>query len=276
MAKAIFNHFEKKFLLGELGVVESVCISSLYLKNQKPFSLIVISPSGQMKSSIMRDITNMFPEHVTVIPSRHTPYGLSGMEKLKWHTWLNNDMVRTFSGISKTKIEEIVGFYTELLTEGTSSSATARPSIFKDIRMNMIGNIALKSYSDVKDKFVTTTFNERILQVNYAKDKNDIRYKTLKNFPLSENLKNIMLANRLGDGYELLDIVLSKKQKKEVYRLSDKLCNIALYEEGSMRPDEIVESFICAYALLNNNRPKLKKSDFDVFEKLIPFFRRVV
>jgi hypothetical protein len=270
LTKEIYSHFRKKFGLGELGIVESVCVASMLLDNQKSFSIIVISPSGHLKSSILADVVQMFPSNTVVIPSRNTPYGLSrdfGVSKLKDRTWINNDMVRTFTGIGKTKIEEIVGFYAEMMSEGQSGSATAFSSMFKDCRMNMIGNIALNSYRDVKDKFITSTFAERILQLSYLMDKNVIRHKTDKKLPLCNQLRNIVLGHK--------NIVLSKKQKENVYEISDALSKIAHYEEHSMRPDEIVESFICAYALLNG-RDKVVNSDFDVFIKLMPFFRRVV
>lgn len=269
IAYNIYKHFYEKFRLGEIGVVEAVCVASMFLKKQKPFSLIIVAPSGQMKSSIMDDVVKIFPEKILMLSSRHTPFGLVKEygDKLKNKTWVNNDMVRTFTGISRTKIEEIVGFYSELMSEKTSGSATAFGSALKDCKMNMIGNIAMISYNDVKDKFITATFSERVLFFVYVIDKNDIRFKTKKGMPIMDSLINIQLKET--------EFIISKKQKIRICELSDKLVEIAHYGQYSMRPDEIVESFICAYALLNG-RDKIKDSDFKTFESLFPFFKRVI
>lgn len=269
IANRIYKHFYEKFRLGEIGVVEAVCVASMFLKKQKPFSLIIVAPSGQMKSSIMDDVVKMFPENILMLSSRHTPFGLVKEygDKLKNKTWVNNDMVRTFTGISRTKIEEIVGFYSELMSEKTSGSATAFGSALKDCKMNMIGNIAMISYNDVKDKFISATFSERVLFFVYVIDKNDIRYKTKKGMPMVDSLMNLSLSPT--------EINISKQQKKRICDISDDLVKIAHYGQYSMRPDEIVESFICAYALLNG-RNKIKESDFKVFEDLFPFFKRII
>lgn len=269
-ANEIFKHFEKKFALGEVGVAEAVCIASMFLVGQRPFSLIVVSPSGQLKSSLTADVLRIFPKYTVLIKSRHTPVGLSkdyGISQLGNKTWVNNDMVRTFTGISKVKIEEIVGFYSELMSEKTSGSSTAFSVALDKCKMNMIGNIALVSYKSVQDKFISSTFAERILFLSYVRDKNVIREKTIRDYPLCNQLQDIKL--------ETTDIVVTKNQKKEIYLLSDDLTKIAHYEKFSMRPDEIVESFLCSYALLNG-RKKLMKSDFQVFRDMMPLFKRVV
>lgn len=270
MAAAIYRHFQKKFSLGEIGLIQSCCIASMMLKEQKAFSLIVVAPSGQMKSTIIEDTVRMFPEHTVQIESRHTPTGLAreyGETKLNNKTWINNDMVRTFTGITRIKIEEIVGFYAELMSEKTSGSATAFSSKLKNCKMNMIGNIAMVSYKKVEDKFISSTFAERIMFTSYIRDKNTIRYKTDKKLKLCNQLLGIKL--------EPSSIKPTKEQKKKIYEMSDKLTRIAHYEKFSMRPDEIVESFLCSYALLNK-RSILTKTDFEVFEWLMPYFKRII
>lgn len=270
VSREIYRHFSRKFMMGELGIVESACIASLLVKKQRPVNVIVVAPSGQLKSSIVNDIYRMFPDNVIRIKSRMTPYGVVkefGEQKLRSHTWIINDMVRTFTGISKIKIEEIVGWLSELMSEGSSGSSTAFASSIENCPMNLIGNIARVSYDSVRDKFMSSTFSERILQFNYVIDKNKIRHGTDKHLPLCRSLLRIKLKSRV--------FCVPKHHKKKIYGLSDDLTRISHYEKDSMRPDEIVEGFLCGYALLNG-RNKLKNSDFMVFGQLLPFFRRIV
>lgn len=266
-ANKIFKFFSKKYLIGETGLISAVCISSLKVKNVKPFSLMIVAPSGQMKSSIIKDIIKIFNEDIFLLSSRFTPYGVStkvNHHELNNKTWIINDMVRTFDGISQTKIAEMVGFMAELMSEGKADSSTAL-STSLEAKMNLIGCIPNIKYKEIRELFLSSTFSERILQFQYIIKKTEIRKKSKKKLKWENGL--IKLNNH--------DVMLPRKYKKYLYELSDKLTKIAHYEKESMRTDEIVLSFLSGYALLNG-RNKIRKSDLKIFEHLLQFFRRVV
>src|SRR3990167_10662251 len=76
ISRMIYNYYNQKCGLGVIALIESIAIASLQL-NIKPLSILVISPSGQMKSSLTQEIYRTFPENTINIDSRFTPYGLS-------------------------------------------------------------------------------------------------------------------------------------------------------------------------------------------------------
>jgi len=259
----IYKYFEKRYKLGELALIEAITIKSLDFKEIKPLSLMVISPSGTLKSTITKQIVSLFP-NVLFIHSRFTPYGLSKLNQKKSlnnMSWIINDMVRTFSGQPATKIAETVGWLTELMSEGHAGSDTANEAEIT-ARMNIIGNIAVTAYKDLQRKFIETTFAERILQYSYGIDKNYIR--NAKNDPLPKiRLKKVAYFK------------LTPKEKKAIYNLGDKLTTLGQYETQSMRPDEMVKAFLYGHATLKTHN-YIKKSDYILFDSLIQKFRRVM
>ncbi len=272
--KELYRYFEKRFKLGELAIVQAAAICSLdaYKPSAgmpKPLSLMIISPSGTLKSTISDKIAPLFSKTVKVISSRFTPYGLAkrnSKESLDRKTWIINDMVRTFSGLSNTKLAETVGWLTELLSEGSAGSDTAMEAKL-DAKINIIGNIALASYRDLSDKFIASTFAERLLQFSYVIDKEYIRKRIQAPEP------RIRLTNIKEN--KSWEITMTKAQQKEIYKLGDELTVFGQYEKQSLRPDEMVKAFIAGYARLND-RHAIKRSDIDIFRQLMPKFKRVV
>jgi hypothetical protein len=264
----IYKAFQRKYLLGGLAVLEATCVASLYLKNIKPFSLVVVSPSGSMKSSLLSDIYNVFEKYAFQIESRFTPYGLSSMPDkhlLDNKTWMINDMVRTFDTLNPTKAQELVGWLAELMTEGHAGSATAKEAILT-ARMNLIGNIALVKYKEVKKYFISSTFAERVVQYFYTIEKDKIRsHNCSPNIPISISLPE----------FEMKEVTIPSTYKKIVYMLSNNLQVLQQYDKESVRTDEITKSILCAHALLNG-RTKINKTDVNFLLALFPNLKRVV
>lgn len=172
VSKEIYKLFDKRYCLGCVGLMGAITVASLSVKNIKPLSIMIISPSGQLKSQITKTLIEMFPENITKIESRFTPYGLSekyGKQRLDNKTWVINDMVRTFDGLSQVKISELVGWLGEMISEHEAGSSTARDTSLS-ARMNFIGNIALVSYKELSRKFISSTLSERLLQFGYCQD----------------------------------------------------------------------------------------------------------
>lgn len=265
----LYDIFQHRYCLGVTGVVGAIAIASLSIRNIKPLSLMLVAPSGQMKSQITRDLCLMFPKNTYMITSRFTPYGLShkvGQANLDGRTWVVNDMVRTFDGLSQVKISETVGWLAEMMSEGHAGSATAQEAELT-ARMNIMGNLALISYVDLQRKFVTSTLNERILQFGYFVDKCLVREKSDRDYgnnphPFQIELKDSMLA-------------LPRKEKKKIYSYADKLGIIAHYEKQSMRPDEIIMAFLAGHAKLNG-RHELNKSDYKFLDMIFRHFRKLI
>jgi len=268
-SREIFDVFQKRYRLGTVGVVGACVIASLTVTNCKPVSLILVSPSGQMKSQIMRDLSLMFPKNSVMLESRFTPYGLSkrvGESNLNNKTWIVNDMVRTFDGLSQTKISDLVGWLTEIISEGKAGSTTAN-EYSMSARMNLLGSLAVVSYEELKRKFMSSTLNERILQFTYYVDKSVVREETRKQY-------------RVGDAGLVKEfapsvVEIREKDKKKSYEYADRLCVLGGYEKYSLRPDEMVVSLLSSHAKLNG-RQKVNDSDFEFLDAIFPYFRRMI
>jgi hypothetical protein len=261
-AKAAYEAFQKAYQLGDLAIVEIAAACSLDHVGIKPLNVIIISPSGTLKSTIIKKIMGCYNSNYVMINSRFTPYGVTKKYKDLAKTWIVNDLVRSFAGQSATKIEETIGWLTELMSEGHAGSDTAMEAELT-ARMNLIANIATMTYRDVKDQFIKTTFAERVLQFNYTIDKNYVRHAKPIAFP-SFKLATIKKF-----------VPLTKLQIKKKFELGDMLTTVGQYEVKSLRPDEMVQAFVYGYARMNN-RNEVKNSDFDIFKQLLPKFKRVV
>ncbi len=264
-SKKVWQYFEKKFLLGDLGLSQAICISSLKATNIKPFSILVVAPSGQMKSSVSEDMEKIFEEHTIIIPSRFTPYGISNCNlALDNRTWMINDMVRTFDGLAHTKLAELVGFLAELMSEGIADSSTAKSSKI-EARMNLLANIPLKKYREVAEKFISSTMAERFIQFPFMKKRKDIRAKANKSMKVDFSI----------DLMDPCKFEIPKSYTKKIFELSNELTKVGQYELESLRVDEIVRSLIAGHGILNG-RTKATIEDFKVIKYLLPNFRRSV
>jgi len=268
IAHEIFRQFEKKYMLGELAVVEAVSVASLYVNDDVPVSVMAIGPTGQFKTSLMRDLIKIFPDYVYEIDSRFTAYGLSvkvGGEKLNMKAILINDMVRTLDTLSDIKVKELASWLAELLTEGKAGSTTAQEARL-EARTCLIGNIAINKFRETLEFFKSSTLSERILQFYFIKQKKDIRERTHPKLVISISV-NVNLLKK--------SVEIPKCFRKRIWKISDILAVRQQYELQSLRPDQIVRSFLKGYALLNG-RNKVRMSDIKVFESLMPNFKRLV
>lgn len=269
VSKEIYRYYQRKYCLGCVGLISAITVASLTVDKIKPLSIMIISPSGQLKSTLMNSLADVFPENIVKIPSRFTPYGLSekfGSQKLNNKTWIVNDMVRTFDGLSQVKISELVGWLGEMISEHEAGSSTAKDTQLM-AKMNLIGNIALVSYKELARKFISSTLSERMLQFGYFQDVDIIRKKSDRNYkPNPKKLKIILKPSK---------ITVTKQQQKEIYSLSDKLKYIADYEKYSLRPDEIILAFLAGHAKLNK-RNRINKSDFNMFIQMIEHLKKIL
>lgn len=267
VSKEIFKEFEKKYCLGNLALLQASSIASLHVKNHPAFSVLVVSPSGTMKSSVLEDIQKIFYDQTFLIASRFTPYGISSMDnkhQLNNRTWMINDMVRTFDTLSEIKAKELVAWMAELMTEGHAGSETAKEAKI-EAHMNMIGNLALIKYKDVISFFKSSTFVERLIQFHYTIDKAKLRKKNMKKYSIT--IPQIKIASS--------DVDIPKKYQKIVWKIADELMIKQQYEKESMRPDTIVESIVTGHALLNG-RKTVNKNDFIFIKNCFENLKRVV
>lgn len=258
ISQQIYNYFQKKFCLGYLGLFECVSVASIKTLNIKPISILVISPSGHFKSSVMNDILIMFPNETKLMPSWFTDYGIVkefSEAELNNRIWCFNDLVSTFGSLSQSKANRVASFLAELLSEGYTATATYRGRKELRLRIGLIGNIARDMWRKKKVDFLINTFRERILEFHYELDWDNVKTdRSLKPFQINIKENSVEIPKKFHK------IIKSKAKELEQIRRSS----------SRPRNSDYIESFLCSHANLNG-RNKVTRSDLTVFNKILEF-----
>lgn len=257
-SRVLHDLFEKHFSLGDLGVFNAVVMHSLRTEN--PISALVVAPSGQFKSSVGVATKALFGKMMYRMEERFSEYGIIqhwNPTSMDNRTWYINDFVMTFDGLSREKTSRLLTFLSVMLSEGEAGirNYTAPGKTIK-AHVNLLGNIALSRFEDMKQNMKSSTFYERVFIYNYVLDRNLVRERTerMLRFP----------KVRLRPSPCLTPKPFPVSLRSQVYALSDKLGTIG-YSSGNVRYDNLVKGWLQGHALLNGRKVP-EECDVKVFD----------
>ena len=82
-SEKIYRKFQQKYRFGDLGLYESIALASTQVEGLKiPLSTAIISPPGEAKTQILKDVLSMFPESTHIlIDGTITEYHIKNKEE---------------------------------------------------------------------------------------------------------------------------------------------------------------------------------------------------
>jgi hypothetical protein len=266
----IHRIFQGKYRFGDLGLFESIALGSTQVEGLRiALSTAIVSPPGDGKTRILRDVLSMFPEGCYIlVEGAITEYHIAKEERFKdlnHKLFCNNDIEDTIRAYPRRRVAAILGFQKNLIDGHaqilTKTDAIDRTAEGFGVLMNVPEYLLFDSKGKLRDQFLGTFF-DRTIPFHFKTD-----WEKWKPFWDKKKLKQPKLPKiELHRGSVRWDYAGFRK------RISDEARNLATLKfSGLPRNIDLVTAFLCGSALLNG-RDRITNDDFETFARLKPYF----
>jgi hypothetical protein len=269
-SEIIYKIFQNKYRFGDLGLFESIALASTQAEGLKvAVSTAIVSPPGEAKTRILRDVLAMFPEqYYVLVEGAITEYHISKEEKyedLSHKLFCINDIEDIIRTYPKRRVAAILSFLKNLI-DGHAQILTKIDSIDRraanfGVLINVPEYLLVDARGKLRSRFLGTFFDRTI----------PFRFRTDW-----EKWKPYWDRKKLKDS-DLPSIELERHPVKWDFpelrkRISDEARKLATLKfSGLPRNIDLVTAFLCGSALLNG-RDRIIREDFDTFGKLKSYF----
>jgi hypothetical protein len=266
----IHRIFQRKYRFGDLGLFESIALSSTQVEGLKiALSTAIISPPGEAKTCILKDVLSMFPEDCYIlVDGAITEYHIAKEERFKdlnHKLFCNNDIEDTIRAYPRRRVAAILSFQKNLIDGhaqiGTKVDAIDRTAEGFGVLMNVPEYLLVDSKGKLRNQFLGTFF-DRTIPFRFKTD-----WEEWKPYWDRKKLKQAQLPKiELKRSSVKWDYVKFRK------RISKEAGNLATLKfSGLPRNIDLVTAFLCGSALLNG-RDRITKDDFMTFANLKRYF----
>ena len=264
--KRVIDYYYEKYgqMVTPVGLVKSLSVVSLKVKNCFPLNIISVAPSGHFKSRLSIELFEIFGKKSLVnFGSDFTIHSLArdydkGL-KIDNKCCLINDLTLLLSSKSKKTKERLINGLAELLSEGSYAYSDFSKGFTLKALISIIGNITLESYTKYNRELIESTFGERCLTVFHQLNEQEER-----SFNLNKQKR---ISMEFGDKLKFKGGLV--KYDHEINRLNEiamKWKILSLSPSGTRTFDRVI-SVITSNALLNG-RNKVIDEDFIVLDLL--------
>jgi len=269
-SERIHKAFQEKYRFGDLGLYESVALASTQVEGIKtPLSTAIISPPGEAKTCILRDVLSMFPEATYIlVDGAITEYHIAKEEKYKdlsYKLFCVNDIEDIIKAYPRRRVAGILAFLKNMI-DGHAQILTANDAIDRQgknfgVLLNIPEYLLVDSKGKLKAQFVGTFF-DRVIPFRFRTD-----WEEWKPYWDTKKLRDIDL-----DRIELEQRPVRWDFGAFRKRISNEAQSLAsLKYSGLPRNIDLITAFLCGSALLNE-RDKICSEDFETLHRLKPYF----
>ncbi len=269
-SKIVHRKFQEKYRFGDLGVFESVALASTQVENLKiALSTAIISPPGEAKTQILRDVLSMFPEDTHIlVDGSITEYHIHKEKKyedLDYRLFCLNDIEDIIRAYPRRRIAGILAFFKNLI-DGHAQILTNTDTIDRRAKnfallVNIPEYLLIDERGKLKGQFLGTFF-DRVVPFRFKTD-----WEEWKPYWEKKKLKNIDV-----DVIELERRPVKWDFRGFRKRISDQAQGLAsLKFSGLPRNIELVTAFLCGSALLNG-RDCVCEEDFKTLGNMKQYF----
>ncbi len=266
----IYRKFQRKYRFGDLGLFESIALASTQVEGLRiALSTAIISPPGEAKTQILRDVLSMFPENTYVlVDGSITEYHIKKEDKFKdlnYKLFCLNDIEDIIKAFPRRRVAGILTFFKNLI-DGHAQILTNMDTIDKTAK-NLAVLINIPEYLLIDDKgkirgqFLGTFF-DRVIPFRFKTD-----WEKWKPYWEKKKLKNIEVS---VEELERLPVKWDFKSFRK--RISFEAQSLADLKFSSLpRNIDLITAFLCGSALLNG-RDRICERDFESLNKLKRYF----
>jgi hypothetical protein len=266
----IYEAFQDKYRFGDLGLFESIALASTQVEGLKiALSTAVVSPPGEAKTCIVRDMLSMFPQtSYLVVDGAITEYHIANEKKyedLSHKLFCINDIEDIIRTYPRRRVAAILSFLKNLI-DGHAQILTKNDAIDREatgfgVLINVPEYLLVDSRGKLRSQFLGTFF-DRTLPFRFRTD-----WEKWKPYWDGKKLKQSQLPKiELQRGPVKWD---SGSFRKRISHEAESLATVKF--SGLPRNIDLVTAFLCGSALLNN-RDRISRDDFETLHKLGPYF----
>jgi len=266
----IYKAFQKKNRFEELGLYESIALASTQVEGLKAtVSSAIISPPGEAKTDILKDVLSIFPDKTYIlIDGAITEYHIAENKEYKnldYRLFCLNDIEDIIKAYPRRRVAGILG-YVKNLIDGHGQILTKYDAIDTYVKgfgvlLNVPEYLLLDERGKLKGQFLGTFF-DRVVPFRFKTDWEEWK-------PYWDNRK---LA-----GFDVEPMELPRRSVKWDFgenrkRISDEAKSLATLKfSGLPRNINLVTAFLCGSASLNN-RDSICEEDFKTLDRLKSYF----
>jgi len=249
---------------------EAIALASTQVEGLRlPLSTAIISPPGEAKTQILRDVLSMFPENTHVlVDGAITEYHICKEKKyddLNYRLFCLNDIEDIIRAYPRRRVAGILTFFKNLI-DGHAQILTGNDTFDKraknfGVLLNIPEYLLIDGSGKLRSQFLGTFF-DRVIPFRFKTD-----WQEWKPYWDERKLRNtdaevINLQRKPAEW----DFDAFRK------RISDHAESLAsLKFSGLPRNIELITAFLCGSALLNG-RDRICDEDFETLNKMKHYF----
>ena len=247
-SEKIHKAFQEKYRFGDLGLHESIALASTQVEGLKiALSTAIISPPGEAKTCILKDVLSMFPERTHIlVDGAVTEYHIAEEERFKdlnFRLFCLNDIEDIIKAYPRRRVAGILAF-TKNLIDGHAEILTKNETIDRHARnfgvlLNVPEYLLIDSKGKLRSQFLGTFF-DRVIPFRFKTD-----WEEWKPYWDTNRLRNVDLDR----------IDLERRPVKWDFgafrkNISDEAQSLAsLKYSGLPRNIDLITAFLCGSAL---------------------------
>jgi hypothetical protein len=262
--------FQEKYRFGELGLYECVALASTQVEGLKiALSTAIISPPGEAKTCILKDVLSMFPEKTYIlVDGAITEYHIAKEEKYKdlnYRLFCINDIEDIIKVYPRRRVAGILAFLKNMI-DGHAQILTKNENIDRQAKnfgvlINIPEYLLVDSKGKLRSQFLGTFF-DRVIPFRFRTD-----WEEWKPYWEKRKLRNID-AERIELEPRAVRWDFGAFRK----RIGDEAKALASLKYSSLpRNIDLITAFLCGSALLNE-RDRICSEDFETLNRLKPYF----
>jgi hypothetical protein len=267
---AVSLDFIKKidsFLYGvsEFYLIPYVNIHTLFIETSKQKnSNLIIMPRGCSKSTFLFNLADQHPKWFYCPPSKMFESQLVSLKKNDLHmkVCVHDDLIIAFLGLTKKQREQLIGFWTKILSDGNYERLQNKDLI--DVTTVSVFGLARESFDEHRKNFVTSTLMDRMVPIhldfNNDEKKEILRFRKVN---LGVSFPKIKIKSHNRKKPVVIDVPIEFNQLIDDWAMELDGLNVVSFA----RAQDYITNFLKAHAYLNE-REKVGENDVKMYKKL--------
>ena len=272
VSELIHSYYEGKYGKGIVGLIKSIAVASVRVKNPDvlPLSVLDVSPSGNFKSRNSIELSMLFPSsYIQSLGSDFTIHSLmreyENGKLLDGRVALVNDLALLLNSKQSRTRHRLMNALAELLSEGEYKYGERDTSLGIKAHMGLIANITLETYLDYPTLFQKNTLIERFLGVFYPTDLEEQRKFAC------ERKKRFQMKPKQRITVKKTHVDVSENDQLKAVEVADKWRLFIMSPSLTRVTDKII-SLLAGHAALNG-RNYISNDDWKLLEHIQPLLQ---
>lgn len=270
--KYLYDFFKKKYGVepaAHLGLFECACVASTYASNLDfAASAIILSPAGEAKTNIMRDVKELVGDKMIIRKGIMSEYWLIkhiSQEELSGKTLAIDDLADSLKSMQQRRVAGLLSFLKNIIDKEAEILNVGSDIHYKlSDKVSIIINIPEQAIGGTITELISTTFYDRTLPFKFSTKWSEweeiyLKKKLIKLAPQHLSLKptNVKIPWRF---------------EKQIVKFANELRSTK-FASGLPRNINLIKAVLAGLVILDG-RNEVTTNDIKIYEDLFkPYFR---